>query len=105
MDETWRFFDHRDFAAEAAEYLREFEADVASADNDEVAREGVELEDADVGEVRDFVDSGEVGDNGPAAYVEEDLVGGEEIFAYADFFGRFETCVAVEDCASGHVAN
>ena len=68
-----RFFDDGDFAAEAAEHLREFEADVAAADDDEMAREGVEFEDADVGEIGDFIDAGQVGDVGAAAYVEEDL--------------------------------
>ena len=92
-------FDDGDFAAEAAEDLCEFEADVAAADDDEVARQGVEFEDADVGEVGDFVDAGKVGDDGAAADVDEDLIGGEEIVVDADFFGGFEAGVAVEDGA------
>ena len=71
-DKAGGFFDNGDFASETAEDLCEFEADIAAANDDEVTWEGVELEDADIGEVGDFVDAGKVGDDGAAADVDED---------------------------------
>ena len=103
-DEAGDLFDDGDFAAEAAEDLSEFEADVAAADDDEMARERVEFEDADVGQVGDLIDAGKVGDDGAAADVDEDLIGGEEVVADADLFWRFEAGVAGEDGAVLHAA-
>src|SRR6059058_5278148 len=47
-DEAGGFFDDGDFAAEAAEDLGEFEADVTAAYDDEMTGQSFELEDADV---------------------------------------------------------
>ena len=48
-------------AAEAAVHLRKLKPNVAAADDDEVPRHAVELEDRGVGQVGDDVDAGHVG--------------------------------------------
>ena len=77
--EARAFLDDGDLGAEAAVHLGELDADVAAADDEEVLGEDVEGEEGGVGEVGDGVDAGEIGDGGSAAYVEEDLVGGEGV--------------------------
>jgi hypothetical protein len=59
------------FATEAAEHLREFERDVAAADDDEMARQHVEIHHRRVGQVVDVVNAGQVGHRGAAAGVEK----------------------------------
>ena len=103
-DEAGGLFDDGDFAAEAAEDLSEFEAYVASADDDEMAGERLEFENADVGHPGDLIDAGKVRHDGAAADVDEDLVGGEEVVADANLFWRFEVGVADEDGAVLHAA-
>src|SRR5207244_8560640 len=63
-------------AAEAAIHLREFERDVAAAEDDEVGGERVEVDDGGVGEVRNLVEAGERRDGGGAAHGGEDVGGG-----------------------------
>ena len=63
VHEARAHLDDGDLAAEAAEDLRELDADVAATDDDEMARKGVEFEDADVGEEGDLVDAGQIGDD------------------------------------------
>jgi len=89
-DKALGALDDGDLGAEAAVHLAKLDADVTAADDDEVFGEGVEREEACVGEEGDFVNAGEVGDGGAAAYVEEDLFGFEDVVAYADFVGSFE---------------
>ena len=57
-------------------------------------------------EVLDLIDAGEIGDDGAAADVDEDLRGFEEVVGIADSYccGGFEACVAGEDGAVGHAA-
>ena len=66
--------DDGDLGAEAPVHLGELERDVAAADDDEMFRQRVEVEDADVGQVVDVGQTRHVGHDGTAADVEEDLV-------------------------------
>ena len=52
-DQARAFLDDGDFAAEAAEHLPELQADVAAADDHQVARQDVELDHGAVGEIGD----------------------------------------------------
>jgi hypothetical protein len=78
-DEAGGLLDDGDFASEAAEDLPEFEADVAAAYDNEMARQSLEFEDADVVHPGDSVDSRKVWDDGATSNVDEDFFGGEEI--------------------------
>ena len=69
-----RLLDHRDFGAEAPEHLGELEPDIAAADDDEMAGQGVELEQGGVGQRLDLIDAGKVGHDRPAADVDEESV-------------------------------
>ena len=53
-----RAFQHGDLGAEAAEDLREFQSDIAAAEDDEVLRNNLQRERGGVGEVRHAVDAG-----------------------------------------------
>src|SRR5438067_8478471 len=103
-DEAGGFFDDGDFAAEAAEDLGEFEADVTAAYDDEMTWQSLELEDANVVHPWNDVGSGKIGDDGAASDVEEDFFRGEEIVADTDLIGRPEVGVAGEDGAILHAA-
>ena len=65
-DDLRALLDDGDLGAEAAEGLGELEADVAAADDDEVAGQLVEGEQRAVVEGRDVADAGEVGERGAA---------------------------------------
>src|ERR1700745_1108363 len=86
-DEAGGLFDDGDFAAEAAEDLGEFEADVAAAYDDEMAGQRIEFEDPDVVHPRDYVGAGKIGHDGAASDVEEKLFRGEEIVSYTNLIG------------------
>ncbi len=103
-DEARAFFDDGDFAAEAAEDLGEFEADVAAADDDQMRGEFFEVEDGGVDEIGDLVDAGHVGHDGAAADVDEDAIGAEGFRACLDFMRGEEVRLFVEDGAVLHAA-
>ena len=78
-DHSRAHLDHRDAAAEATVHLREFEADVAAADNDQMFRQEVDVHHARVGQVRHITEAGHVGDRRAAADVDKHLSGFEQI--------------------------
>src|SRR5262249_48395174 len=82
--------------------LREFEPDVAPADDDQMTRQRIEVEHRRVREVRDAVDPGPRWDRSAAADVDEDLVGAEELFADPNAVRRLEASLALDDGASIH---
>ena len=71
-DQPRTLLDDRHLGAEAAVHLREFEADVAAADDDQMPRQRVELQDRAVGQRRHVVDAGHVGNARAAAHIDED---------------------------------
>ena len=78
LDQPRAALDHRHLGAEAAIHLREFEPDIAAADDRQMPRQRVELEDRRVGEVVDLVEARHVGHAGAAAEIEEDALGLEQ---------------------------
>ena len=72
-DQPRGHLDHRHLAAEAAEDLRELQADVAAADDDQVRRDEIDVQHRAVGEIGDLVQPGDVGHEGAAADIDEDL--------------------------------
>ena len=60
-DQARPLLDDRDLGAEAPVHLREFEPDVAAADDHEMLGHPVEREDRAVGEVGDLTDARHVG--------------------------------------------
>ena len=60
-DQSRRLLDDGHFGAEAPEHLRELEADVAAAHDDEVLRDVVERQHRRVREIRHVMNAAEVG--------------------------------------------
>ncbi len=96
-NEARAFLDDGDPGAEAAEHLAEFDADVGTADDNEMFGKVIEVEERGVGEEGNGVDAGKVGNNGAAADVEEDFLGAELGGADLDGGGRSERGGAGED--------
>ena len=93
--------DDGDAAAEAAEELREFQANVAAAEDEEMRRNFGEFHDRGAGQEGNFGKAGNVGDGGAASGIQEIAVGGEMEFAAlggadGDGFGAGEGSDAVD---------
>ena len=84
-------------AAEAPEHLCEFESDITPADHHQMWRHNLQLENRRVGEVRYPVQTKHIWNDGAAADIEEDFIGGEESVADTQFARRLKTCVALEN--------
>src|SRR5690242_10846633 len=95
LNEARSFFYDGDLAAEAPVHLAEFEADVAAADDEQVRRQEIHVHHAAVGEVRDLVEAGHVGDDGPSADIDVDARGGENLVVYGNFIRGFEARLAL----------
>jgi hypothetical protein len=97
--------DDGDVRAETAEHLREFERDVAAADDDQMARQDLEIHHRGIGQVVDVVDTGQIRHGSPAAGVEEDLSGGQKVVADAHCIGGFEARMAAIERAFVHTGD
>ena len=95
-------FHNGDFGAEAAEYLRELEADIASADDDQSRGQGVELEQRRVGQRPHLIPARKVGQDGAAANVDEEAVGFEHVVADPDRRRRQEARMTLKEGAVRH---
>src|SRR5580698_7950924 len=104
LDEARAFFNDGDLAAEAAEDLGEFQADIAAAYDDQVLRQLFEVEDGGVDEIGDLVDAGHVGNVRAAAYVDEDFFGRDCFCPGLDFVAGKKAGLFVEDGAVFHAA-
>src|SRR5687767_5970930 len=102
-DEPRPHFDNRHLGAETAKHLAEFEADVASADDDQVLRQEVDRHHRAVREEIDRADPGHVGNERAAADIDEDLLGAEALSTDAHLVRGFEAGVAPIDGAVLHV--
>src|SRR6266404_451173 len=71
----------RDLAAEAAIHLSELEPDIAPAQHQEMPRQVVDVQHRAVGEIVDRVQTGDVGHHRPAADIDEDPVGAQDLRA------------------------
>ena len=91
-----------DFRSEAAEHLREFEADETSADDNEMLGKLFEFEDGLIGEEGDAIDAGEIRNARARADIQEDVAGREDAFAHTDAIGGFERRGAADEGATFH---
>src|SRR5215218_2246591 len=103
-DQAWTLLNDRDVGAKAPVHLREFEPNVAAANDHEMLRYQVERKDRAVREVRDFADARHLGHRGAAADVDEDAWCSELLFADPDRVRALETGMALDHCAAGHAA-
>src|SRR5215471_5264061 len=68
-----RHFDDRYLAAKAAVHLAKFEADVAAADNDEMARQKIDVHNRRIRQIGHFVYAGHRRHQRPPADIDKDL--------------------------------
>ncbi len=101
-DEPVGLFDHRHPAAEAAVHLRELEADVAAAEQDQVLGQEIDLHHARVGEMGDAVEAGDVGHPRAGADVDEDALALDHLVADAHPPRALEAGMVVVDRAPLH---
>ena len=73
--------DHGHFGAEAAIGLRQFEAGIAAADDDQMGGQNVELERFDMGERLRGLETGNVGNSGMRPHIDENLGPGQRTHA------------------------
>jgi hypothetical protein len=83
-DDARRHLDHGDAAAEAPVHLRELEADVAAADDDQVLRQKIDVHHPGAREKRHFSDAFPLGYRRTAARIDEDFRGFEHSAVDAD---------------------
>ena len=102
MDQTRSLLDDGHLAAEAAVHLRELEADVTSADDDEVMRQDIEIQHGFVGQAADVVEAGHVGYERAAADIDEDTACRQQFVSNPDFVRRLEMGMAFVDGAVSH---
>src|SRR5262249_36808128 len=93
----WPKLDHRDITSESAIDLREFEPDIAPAENDEVGRQKIHLHHRAVGQVRDLVESADRRHDRPAAHVDKNLIRREDLPVDLYLLGADEATVALEN--------
>ena len=103
-DEARHLLHHRHRGAEAPEYLRELESDIASSNDDEALRQGVQFEQRRVVERPDLIAAGEIGRLGAAADVDEEAFGLERVVADPECGWRQEARLAFDDGATGKAA-
>ena len=101
-DQTRRLFHHRNRRSEPPKDLRELEADVASANDDEAPRQDVELKQRRVGQRPHLIATRKIGDCRPPANVDEEALGLEDVVAYPDRRGRKEARLTLDERAVRH---
>ena len=100
-DEALGHFDDGHFAAEATVHLREFESDIAAADDEQMIRQKVHLHHAAVRQKRDLIEPRHVRDKGARAGVDENALGLEQMVVNAHGPWALESRMAPKDRAVG----
>ena len=90
-----------DAAAVAAEHLSKFEADIATAEDEEMFGNGSELHDGFVGEIGNGIQAGERGNVWAAAGVDEDFFAFEQIVSNSELMRANKTCAATIEAKIG----
>src|SRR5204863_459447 len=103
-DQPWCKFDDRHFAAEAAIDLGEFEADIATSNDDEMVGKSVDLHHGAVGQIVDLVEASDRWSRSPPADVDENLLSFQQPVADRYLTRRNEPSMAVIDGASLQIA-
>ena len=99
-DETRRGLDDGHFASEAAIELRKFEADIAAAEHDQMRGQKIDVHHRAVGQIGDLVEARDRWNQGPSAYIDEDLIGPEHLIGDLDLLRSDKPGVALIDRAS-----
>src|SRR5215831_10127991 len=73
-DQSGAHFDYRDSAAKSAVHLSKFQADVATAHDQQILRQSIDAHHAFAGEIRDLLQSGEIRDARAGTDIYEDPV-------------------------------
>ena len=102
LDQARSLLDDGHLAAEAPVHLREFEPDVAAADDDKVMRQDIEIQHGCVGQVADLVEAGHVGHERAAADIDEDRARRQQFLSDPDLVRCLETGMVFVDGAVSH---
>ena len=101
-DQARAALDDGHFAAEAPIHLREFETDIAAADDDQMLRQEIDVHHGAVGEIGYGVDAGDIGDGRPAPGIDEDAISAERGVADDHGVRIGKAGMAAIDRATGH---
>jgi hypothetical protein len=96
-DQARAHLDHRHLRPEAAIHLREFQTDIAAADDDQVLRHRLEFEDGGVGEVIDRVHAGDPGHVRATADIDEDPRRFQQLLSDPDHVGTLKPGMPLDD--------
>ena len=86
--------DDRHLAPKTPKHLSKLQPDVAAAYDHQMPRKKIDVHHRGIGEIRNLLDAGHVGNKGTPAHVDKNLGGCEAIGANANLVGRFEPCMA-----------
>src|SRR5262249_46202152 len=98
-DQARTLLDDGHFAAEPPVDLGKLQPDVAAANDDEMPRQDLEVEDRGVGQKGNLVDARHVRNGGATTHIDEDPLRLENVVSYTHLVWRFESCVALNDRA------
>src|SRR5207248_9504698 len=87
-DQSWAHFDDRDLGAKASEHLPKLQPDIAAADNQEMAWDGIEIHQGAVRQIRNAIEAWHRRYDGSSADVDENAVGAQDQVANGDIMGR-----------------
>src|SRR5882757_2580648 len=99
------FLYHRDIAAKSSIHLREFKADVTSADDNQMRRQLFQFEKRCACQVCDTLNAGKGWNSRSTTYVDKDLFGREYLPVDTHRSRRFESCVTFVDRTVLRAAN
>ena len=103
-DQPGCHLDDRDLRAETPIHVGELKPDIASADDDQVPWDGIELEDRRVGEVVDSANPRHVGYACTAADIDEDARRLQQALAHPDDIRALEPSMPFDDGQAIHTA-
>src|SRR5580704_3842993 len=104
LSQVRRSLDNGDFTPKPAVHLREFQADIAAAYDDQVARKEVDIHDGAVVKVWDSFDTGHLRQHCATAYVDEYPIRREPLRASAHLLRGLEATVALVHGAVCHTS-
>ncbi len=104
-DEALLHLDDRHRGAEASVDLREFEADIAAADDDQMLGKAVEGEQRGIGQIRHLVDTRQGRRDGASADIDEDARRAQPLLADRNRIRRDKPHVTFDYCAALHATH
>src|SRR5580698_2301177 len=104
LSQVRRSLDNGDFTPKPPVHLREFQADVAAAYDDQVTRKEVDVHDGAIGEEWNLFDTRHLGHHRAAAYVDEYPIRREPLRADAYLLGGLEAALTLVHGAVCHTS-